>query len=274
MAVDNQRCWVGSLNIGSEYIYDGPLDKFPKSPNGIPGNNKWHDGLAVIESEELTRKINRVFACQWQCCGGDVFPTLPANEMTVEGDVTDSCAFMTCFPGNPVNPMASWVNHLMKWGTGEVFLANPYIIDKNFYKTFHEINDDEQYKKLKIITCLKVNDEFFTRDAIYSEMKGYLNRGVTLYDYSNCDRFSHWKFYLDSANNTFLHASFNLNGRSVLHDFESGVLVRSKKASEQARTLISYSIDVAKQMEDKEMGRDKVERLIDLGITELTQSFT
>jgi len=60
----------------------------------------------------------------------------------------------------------------------------------------------------------------------------------------------------------------------VLHDFESGVLVRSKKASEQARTLISYSIDVAKQMEDKEMGRDKVERLIDLGITELTQSFT
>jgi len=162
----------------------------------------------------------------------------------------------------------------MKWGTGEVFLANPYIIDKNFYKTFHEINDDEQYKKLKIITCLKVNDEFFTRDAIYSEMKGYLNRGVTLYDYSNCDRFSHWKFYLDSANNTFLHASFNLNGRSVLHDFESGVLVRSKKASEQARTLISYSIDVAKQMEDKEMGRDKVERLIDLGITELTQSFT
>jgi len=38
--------------------------------------------------------------------------------------------------------------------------------------------------------------------------------------------------------------------------------------------LISYSIDVAKQMEDKEMGRDKVERLIDLGITELTQSFT
>jgi len=119
-----------------------------------------------------------------------------------------------------------------------------------------------------------VNDEWFTRDAIYSGMKGYLKRGVTLYDYSGSGRFSHWKFYFDSANNTFLHASFNLNGRSVLHDFESGILVRSKKAAEQARALLKQAISVAKVMDESGLGHDKIERIIDAGITELTQSYT
>jgi len=273
MVVDNKQCWLGSVNIGSEYLWEGPTVPSKQNPRGIPPDRRsWHDGLFVIKSPVFAKKLNVIFAQQWMVLGGDIFD-LHHNEDDIPdyGDGADMCAIFTSFPGNPGNCCFEYHEQLVKWCKGNAIISNPYIIDENWWKNLHHL-PDQQYPKLHFITCLKETDHEFAPPSVRAHAGHSAKRGTKWTDYSaEEERFSHWKVAIDFDTKCVFHGSTNLNTRSDLHDFEINVLVKSNRLFKEVKTLLEYDIAVGKIIPEKDY---KGARLVDHAVTGATAYFS
>jgi cardiolipin synthase len=74
--------------------------------------------------------------------------------------------------------------------------------------------------------------------------------GVSFYDYSKTGRFSHWKIAYDKLADCVFHGSYNLNTRSASHDFEVGLLVKSKPFANKVKAMIEYDLNQSEKITD------------------------
>jgi len=160
MIIDDEKAFIGSINFGSDYLFEDELTPIQGNPRGIPTNpNTWHDGLLVIDSIEFAQRLNNIFAQQWMVLGGDVF-SLENEFSEVMEDGQDMCAIFFSFPGNHINTISSLYESVVQFSVGEVIIENPYILAESFWEMLHNL-PPEQAKKLRIITSLKVSDHTF-----------------------------------------------------------------------------------------------------------------
>jgi cardiolipin synthase len=246
--IDGITCILGSLNIGDQYLYDTPV-VVPEiirpvgSGQGVPKyEEQWHDGCIRIQGAFIL-PVNRLFRSQWIVLNGDLFD--PADSFyypDMERKVGEErCTLITCFPGNPVNLIQQYFISLMSHATSETLIVNPYLICDVFWDTLKSIGK-EASRHLSICNSLNVNDHKINKLSIRCNMYMPFRNGVSFYDYSKTGRFSHWKITYEERTDCVFHGSFNLNTRSALHDFEMGVLIKSKRFAEKAKALIDFDL--------------------------------
>jgi len=259
MIIDDKMSWLGSLNVGSEYLWEGPTQKIPGNPRGIsPDSRNWHDGMFVIKGSEVAKRLNFIFAQQWMVLGGDIFELNHSEDVQELGDGRDMLAIFLSFPGNPVNCCFEYYEQLIQWCEGNVIIENPYIIDEKFWHITHHL-EDEQYPKLHFITCLKETDHLIAPPSVKAHALIPYKKGTKFTDYSAVfKRFAHWKIAIDYATKTVFHGSTNLNTRSARHDFEINVLVKSNRLFKEVKKLLQYDIATGRPIPEKDLTGPKI----------------
>ncbi|ANE48652.1 phospholipase D domain protein [Paenibacillus swuensis] len=256
LVIDGVTSILGSINIGDQYLYETPLHtpitaEVDHHPLGVPSETEqWHDGCVRIQGA-LALPLNEIFALQWTVLGGDVFDpkdSFYAPE-TDRRYGEDECTLLSSFPGNPVNLIQQYYLSLIQNVSDETIIVNPYLIDQAFWECLQAL-DEEQAKWITICNPLEVNDHPTNKSAVRSNMYGPFMKGVTFYDYSHTERFSHWKITYDKRADCFFHGSYNINERSACHDFELGVLVKNKETADKVKTMIEYDLNVSSKITD------------------------
>lgn len=129
MVVDGKESWIGSVNIGDEYIYDTPLTVDSASNTSVPSNNsQWHDGIPILWNviflnyskgllhvfgNSLAQQLNIIFAAQWMVLGGDVFDFQSSKYNPIQGFLfsflNEKYRWITCWRWwMCVNDQLSW----------------------------------------------------------------------------------------------------------------------------------------------------------------------
>jgi len=266
--------WIGSLNIGQEYIYHTPLTKVDGNPHGIPADPKqWHDGMFHIAGSQFARSLNRLFASQWQVLGGDIYnwKSEKYNPKTNKIAGTDMCALFICFPGNPRNIIQSYFCEIVKYSPRPILIENPYIIDKTFWNALKKL-EAVQASKITVINPYTKNDHPINAASIRQHLLDPMTKGLKYYDYSKGKRFSHWKIMIVAGSNIIFHGSYNLNTRSAVHDFEANVLVKSEELYKEVDALLFADIAISapidpKKLDSKLDAKDIIDK-IEVGATE------
>jgi len=205
--------------------------------------------LFMISSTKFALKLNQLFASQWMVLGGEPFPfsssfySVESPAGTDEG--SDRCALYFSFPGNPTNVMQEYFNELLYGAREELYIQTPYLMDEEFWKILADV-ESSQSKKLTIITCLDINDHPEAARSVRQNMPQPFIKGVSLYDYSGCGRFSHWNIALDVKASAVFHGSYNLTSRSANENFEASVLVRSGTLTDEIRQKLKLDIEVGR----------------------------
>eukprot|EP01127_Copromyxa_protea_P000197 TRINITY_DN10186_c0_g1_i1.p1 TRINITY_DN10186_c0_g1~~TRINITY_DN10186_c0_g1_i1.p1 ORF type:complete len:1028 (+),score=316.09 TRINITY_DN10186_c0_g1_i1:137-3085(+) len=236
MVVDDEVAWVGSLNIGDEYIND----------EAQPSTATWLDGLVLVESDHFAVRLNYIFAFQWVVWGGANFACADPS-IVIQPKVDQSlthCAILLSYPGAPVNLNREYYYGLLTLASGEVNIHSPYLLDEQWWKILddpkkvdaHSSVGSSGLNKVSITTCLAVNDQ---APAIQSITEVLKNDNIEVYDYSSTGRFSHWNVIVDNSANTVYTGSYYPTKR-VDHDL--GVLVKSPAfASSVLQQLNTYA---------------------------------
>ncbi|WP_090790811.1 phospholipase D-like domain-containing protein [Paenibacillus sp. GP183] len=218
---------------------------------GIPRNKEeWHDGCFRILGA-AAQHLNQLFASQWIVMGGDIFD---ANDSSYFPEMdrncgVEECTLFTCFPGNPINLIQQYFLALVSYATAETVIINPYLVDQVFWDRLKGL-EEEPANHVSICNPLKVNDIPMNEPAVRCNMfKPFLN-GISFFDYSKTGRFSHWKIAYDQRSDCVFHGSYNLNTRSAIHDFEAGVLVKSKTFANKIKTMIEYDLNHSEKIEN------------------------
>jgi len=272
MVVDNQISWVGSVNVGHEYLYHEALRHIPGNSHGVPPLKKWHDGLVSIKGAEFARRLNRIFLQQWTILGGDVYNTdsvVGQHVVDEKPEGNDQIAILFNFPGNPVSLCHSLYRSVIRFADKGVLIENPYIISESFWKVLGDL-PPEQAQKIRIISCLKINDHVFVPPNFkVNALKPHTN-GVQFFDFSECGAFSHWKVFTAEDTHTVFHGSTNLNTRSEIHDFELDVLVKSPTLYKQVTDLLKGDIRSGKPVDPKAYVGNEADKIVN----ELTEYFS
>jgi cardiolipin synthase len=256
IAIDGITSIVGSINVGDQYLFDTPIQTTGSSDSegrqlGYPSREEeWHDGCIRIRGA-AARSLNRTFAFQWTVLGGDGFD--PEDDF-YDPDVDlhygeEQCTVFTSFPGNPVNLIRQYHLQLLQYAADETIIVNPYLIDEAFWERLRSL-DEGRARHITICNPLHVNDHLTNLAAVRSHMYEPFEKGVAFYDYSFTKRFSHWKISYDKRSDSVFHGSYNLNERSALHDFELGILIKSKPFADQVRKMIAYDLSVSEPITD------------------------
>jgi cardiolipin synthase A/B len=243
--IDGVTSLIGSLNIGSHYLYSDSLDE-----NGLPsGVQQWHDGLLRIRGP-FADGLNRLFASTWMVRGGDVFD-ITEDHRSSESAGHDDCALLASFPGNPINLIREYYLALPAVAKGKVFIQNPYISDERFFHRLGTLSK-ERAADITLINpySTSASDYPFQTSAVRCNMRDPFERGVRFFDFSGGHRMSHWKTALDDSANVVCHGSYNINYRSALHDFESVAIVRSERLADQVRAMMDKDVAVSEQITD------------------------
>jgi len=275
MIVDGTISWVGSLNIGLEYIYSTPLNSITIGGKVLKYPTKkeeWRDGMMIIKGNDHVQHLHKIFCSQWMALGGDIFDWSSQKYIPpkIEKAGNVDIAILPCFPGNPLNIIHRVMTDAVQYGE-KVTLLNPYIVDKTFWKILKEVKV-EQYKNLTIITPLKINDHPTHAASVYANMLNPVKHGMKCYSWGfDIERFSHWKIALFESADTVFHGSYNLNTRSAIHDFELNVLLRSKEVANTVKDLLAEDILLSKCLEEKDFpktAQEDLDRLIDNPVVE------
>lgn len=255
LVIDGITSIVGSINIGDQYLYDTPIQAGDEEMDGRrlgypSGENEWHDGCFRIRGA-AAYSLNQVFVFQWTILGGDVFD--PGDDFyypDMDRNLgEEQCTVFASFPGNPVNLIQQYYLALLKYASAETIIVNPYLIDNAFWETLIGL-DEDQAKHIQICNPLQVNDHPTNKAAVRSHMYEPFHKGVTFYDYSRTERFSHWKITYDGRSDCVFHGSYNINERSACHDFELGILVKGKSFADKVRRMIEYDLSVSEKITD------------------------
>jgi len=255
MVVDGKKSWIGSINLGSEYIYNFPLKKVKNGVQIPPEEEFWHDGLFVLEGVECATVLNQIFASHWMVLGGDLFDfTSEQYSPTTEKRVgTDRCAIFNSFPGNPQNLVQEYFKEFVQGAREELFLETPYVMDEEFWKVL-QLVDAPKAQKLTVVTCLDINDHPEAARSVRLNVKTpFKEKGVQLYDYSDCGRFSHWNVAVDTGSATTFHGSYNLTPKDVTHYFECSLLVQSQPIMEFIRNKIKMDLEVGRKATEEDL---------------------
>jgi cardiolipin synthase len=257
IVIDGITSVLGSINVGDQYLFDTPirtpgLEQVDGRPLGIPSKQEeWHDGCFRIQGA-AAQSLNHIFVFQWTVLGGDVFD--PGDSFyNYEGDLNfgeAECTIFASFPGNPVNVIQQYYLSLITYASDETIIVNPYLIDQAFWDRLKSL-PAEQARHLSICNPLFVNDHPTNHAAVRSNMYEPFRQGISFYDYSHTERFSHWKITYDKRSGCVFHGSYNINERSACHDFELGVLVKSKPFADKVRTMIDYDLKVSRKVTDE-----------------------
>ncbi len=257
IVLDGHTLILGSLNVGDQYLGDTPILAEGNviaggRRMGIPGSPKeWHDGCFRIRGE-AAYSANRIFAAQWGVATGESFDPgdefhCPSSANRRYGD--EECTLVASFAGNPVNLIQSYHLALLEHAADETVIVNPYLIDGEFWKTLQSLEADRA-AHISICNPLHINDHPTNLAAVRGHMRSPFEKGVSFYDYSGTERFSHWKVAYDRRADAVFHGSYNLNERSACHDFELGILVRGEAFADTVREMIGYDLGVSRQIED------------------------
>jgi cardiolipin synthase A/B len=254
--IDGNTSILGSLNFGDMHLYQTPLVSSDSvSVNGkllgIPRNEEeWHDGCFRIRGA-AAQHLNQLFASQWIVMGGDIFDAndsfyFPEMDRNC-GD--EECTLFTSFPGNPINLIQQYFLALVTYAAAETVIINPYLIDQVFWDRLKCL-EEEPSSHISICNPLKVNDIRMNQPAVRCNMFKPFQNGIAFFDYSKTGRFSHWKIAYDNRSDCVFHGSYNLNTRSAIHDFEVGVLVKSKPFADKIKKIIDYDLNHSEKIEN------------------------
>lgn len=257
MVIDGTTSIIGSLNIGDQYTFATPIresatEQIDGRPLGIPSREEeWHDGCFRIQGE-AARPLNEAFHARWLLLGGDHFEVEapfyhPAGNYEFGGE---ECTLFLSFPGNPVNLIQQYYLDLLTYAAEETIIVNPYLIDQAFWDRLGEVGP-ECSRHISICNPLEVNDHPTNKAAVRSNMFIPFCNGVSFYDYSSTERFSHWKITYDHRARAVFHGSYNINERSACHDFEMGMLVKSEPFADKVKRMIDYDLGVSRKISDK-----------------------
>jgi cardiolipin synthase len=256
IVIDGNTSILGSQNIGDMHLYQTP----PLSSEsvtvdgrllGVPRHEEeWHDGCFRIRGA-IALPLNQLFVSQWVVMGGDHFD---ANDSFYFPKMDRNCGneeitLFTCFPGNPINLIQQYFLSLVTYATEETVIVNPYLIDRVFWERLKSL-DDETARHVSICNPLKVNDIPMNQPAVRCNMYIPFLNGITFFDYSKTGRFSHWKIAYDRQSDCVFHGSYNLNSRSAIHDFEVGILVKSKSFANKIKQIIDYDLNQSEKIEN------------------------
>ncbi|WP_246553256.1 phospholipase D-like domain-containing protein [Paenibacillus tritici] len=257
MVIDGTTAIIGSLNIGDQYTYATPIQEAPDQqvdgrPLGIPAKEEeWHDGCFRIQGA-AAQPLNAVFQSRWLLLGGDHFDIgAPFYRPAVNyafGE--EECTLFVSFPGNPVNLIQQYLLDLITYAADETLILNPYLIDQAFWDRLGEVGP-ERACHISICNPLEVNDHPTNKAAVRSNMYVPFSNGVSFYDYSSTERFSHWKITYDRRSQAVFHGSYNINERSACHDFELGMLVKGRSLAEKVKRMMDYDLSVSRRISDK-----------------------
>ncbi|NIK79656.1 cardiolipin synthase [Paenibacillus castaneae] len=256
IVIDGVTSILGSINIGDQYLYDTPIQaaeiiELDGTQLGIPSKSEeWHDGCFRIKGA-AAKSMNNIFYHQWTALCGDLFDP---NDSFYYPDVDrhfgyEECTLLSSFPGNPINLIQQYHLSLISYVSDETIIINPYFIDQDFWELLNSLSC-EQAKHITICNSLRVNDHPTNEAAVRSNMYDPFMMGVSFYDYSETERFSHWKISYDKRSDCVFHGSYNMNERSARHDFELGLLVKSKDFATKVKKMIDYDLFVSRQITD------------------------
>ncbi|MNU89902.1 Major cardiolipin synthase ClsA [compost metagenome] len=256
LVIDGVTSIVGSINIGDQYLFENPVtaagnEEIDGRKLGYPSKeDEWHDGCFRIRGA-AAYSLNQIFVFQWTVLGGEVFD--PGDDFYYpEMDRRlgeEQCTLFASFPGNPVNLIQQYYLDLLKYAGDETIIVNPYLIDNAFWEMLGSLSE-EQAQHIIICNPLNVNDHPTNKAAVQSHMYGPFHKGVSYYDYSKTERFSHWKITYDARADCVFHGSYNINERSACHDFELGILVKGKSFADKVRRMMGYDLSVSEQVTD------------------------
>ncbi|MEK4518719.1 phosphatidylserine/phosphatidylglycerophosphate/cardiolipin synthase family protein [Paenibacillus sp. FSL H8-0122] len=257
MIIDGITSIIGSLNIGDQYTFATPIQEAPGQqvdgrPLGIPAKEEeWHDGCFRIQGA-VAQSLNAVFHSRWLLLGGDHFDLASTFYRPVVDYAfgEEECTLFASFPGNPVNLIQQYILDVITYAADETLIVNPYLIDQAFWDRLGEVGP-ERACHLTICNPLEVNDHPTNRAAVRSNMYVPFCNGVSFYDYSATERFSHWKIIYDHRAQAVFHGSYNINERSACHDYELGLLVKGRSLAEKVKHMIDYDLSVSRQITGK-----------------------
>ncbi|NHN32130.1 phospholipase D-like domain-containing protein [Paenibacillus agricola] len=258
MVIDGITAVLGSLNIGDQYLFETPIqtsghEQVDGRKLGVPSKvEQWHDGCCRIQGAAI-QSLNQTFAFQWTVHGGDVYDPCdsfyyPEMDRNL-GE--EQCTLFTSFPGNPVNLIQQYYLSLITYVSDETIIVNPYLIDQAFWDRLKSLGE-EQARHLTLCNPLLVNDHPTNQTAVRSQMYEPFLKGVSFYDYSQTERFSHWKITYDHRSDCVFHGSYNINERSACHDFEIGVLVKSKPFANKVKKMIDYDLSMSRLLTESQ----------------------
>lgn len=257
MIIDGITSIIGSLNFGDQYTFAAPVVtsdsvQVDGRPMGVPAREEeWHDGCFRIRGAAAL-PLNAVFRSRWLLLGGDSFDPGDAFYRP-EGNTdlgSEECTLFVSFPGNPVNLIQQYYLDLITYAAEETVIVNPYLIDQAFWDRLGGLGPESSCH-LTICNPLEVNDHPTNRAAVRSNMYIPFCNGVSFYDYSATERFSHWKITYDHRSRAVFHGSYNINERSACHDFELGLLVKGEAFAAKVKAMIDYDLSVSRKITDK-----------------------
>jgi len=166
---------------------------------------------------------------------------------------TDKCAIFNTFPGNPQNLIQEYFKEFVQGARDELFIETPYVMDEEFWKVLQQV-DGPKASKLTVVTCLDINDHPEAARSVRVNVKApFKEKGVQLFDYSGCGRFSHWNVAVDTSSATTFHGSYNLTPKDVTQYYECSLLVQSNPITEFIRNQIKMDMDVGRKATEEDL---------------------
>jgi len=227
LVVDGQQAFVGGINLGDEYLANGPAGRWRDTHVAISGPAALPFQLSFCEDWNWATQY--MPQLQW-------LPT-PATAQTPEADksqVTD-CDVM-CINSGPADQQESAslsLTHLLHQAQHRIWLATPYFVPD--IPTLAALRLAAARGLDVRILVPRTTDKWFVQHAMQSYIDELSRAGIRFYHY--LPGFMHQKVMLIDKNLSSI-GSANIDNRSLRINFEANALIRSSDFAKQVETML------------------------------------
>jgi cardiolipin synthase len=230
LIIDHAIAFVGSANVGNEYLYEIPLDPaigmFAEAeqrarqhqPEAWP---KWQESMLRIRGP-IVQSLSKEFNLRWEILGGHPV-TLPAI-VPEAGSVEVKMVVQR--PGT--GQISTYYLDAIRGAKENILIASPYVSHDLLLNAL--IDASRRGVEVVLVVPGDTNDVPISRDIFRSHTQHLLKSGIMIYE--NNLRMFHSKIMIVD-NQWVTLGSFNLNYRSVAHDQELNLVVHSRQLADE-----------------------------------------
>jgi cardiolipin synthase len=265
LIVDERLAIAGGMNIGREYLYRIPPE--PAQDMGAEAQargaqglleawEKWQDTAVQVEGPAAASLAGE-FDLRWEVLGGRPMPmagtVAPAGEVPVQ--------VLNQRPG--LYEISSSYIDLIEGAQEEILVASPYVSHAMLLEALMAAS--RRGVRVVFVYPGEYNDVAISRRLLRAQTGALLEAGVEVYE--NNQRMTHSKLLVVDGQWASI-GSFNLNHRSVNHDYELNLAIESEALARElaGRVFAAYLAQAERLTEPY----DKRLRLLDWLLWPLT----
>jgi cardiolipin synthase len=234
VVVDGRVAWVGSANVGAQYLFRIPFDPEVEAKEegaraakeGLPEAWwKWHDGLVRLEGP-IVADVDACFRERWVLDGGDDYGRVERVDdgAPPRGVPVERAEVFKNQPDSTPNAIRRLFLECIAGARESIFLENPYLYHPAIVEALVSARRAHPSMRVDLVVPgMAWNDSEFSQDAMQYHYRALLEAGIAVHEYQN--HFTHLKLATFDERVSIV-GSANLNFRSLEDDNDFELVVR------------------------------------------------